>query len=89
MKKKKVTHVAIRYQGMIYSLTRPNRHSDVLKSIVTITGISHIDGQEEGFLDEDGNFLNRQEALINALVNDQVKDITKIRMSMLFSEDLW
>jgi len=44
---------------------------------------------DQGFLDAEGNYLRRGQALIRAIDNDQVIDLSKIRAGMLFSEDLW
>lgn len=85
----KITHVAIRYMGTIYSLPAPNRHHHVIWHIAEVTGADHVDANDQGFLDETGVYLNRKQALVAALVNNQVKDPSKIRMKMLFSEDLW
>jgi hypothetical protein len=89
MSRTKITHVAIRFQGVVYSLPEPNRHHDVIREIVQKTGVSHVDNDEQGFLDEDGRFLNRSQALLRALLTNQIKDPNKIRAKMLFSEDLW
>lgn len=87
----KITHVAIRFQGKIYSLPQPNRHSDVIKKIAEDTDVQYVDSRDEdqGFLDENGYYLNRKQALSRALINNQVKDKDNIRCNMLFSEDLW
>jgi len=87
----KITHVAIRFRGKIYSLPAPNRHHHVIADIVRQTGVNCVDsyGENQGFLDEHGNYLNRHQALINALDNKQVKNVKEIRMNLLFSEDVW
>lgn len=86
-----ITHVAIRFGGKIYSLPKPNRHHDVIRKIVEETGADHVDGSEDdqGFLDESGRYLRRSQALVSALMNDQVKDPDGIRCGKLFSEDVW
>jgi hypothetical protein len=87
----KITHVAIRFEGVVYALPEPNRHHDVIKFIVNTTGATHVDayGDDQGFQDASGTYLTRQQALISALLNNQVKDPSKIRLGMLFSEDIW
>jgi len=87
----RVTHVAIRFQGQVYSLPAPNRHHNVIRHIVEKTGAQYVDARDEdqGFLDESGRYLNRRQALASARYNGQVKDPAKIRCRMLFSEDLW
>lgn len=95
-----ITHVAIRFQGRIWSLPKPYRHHHILRTIIWLskefgeyTGdkIDAVDtyDEDQGFLDEAGTYLNRKQALVNALLNGQVKDENKIRHNMLFSEDLW
>jgi len=87
-----ITHVAIRFNGITYSLPAPNRHYHVLQSMVKEFGEFIYDPEDdscEGFLDENGKFYNREEALAHALEHNQVKDINNIRLKMLFSEDLW
>lgn len=86
----KITHVAIRFNDVIYSLPEPNRHNDVIYMIVRQNpDIDYIDVEEEGFLDAEGHFLNRKQALVSAQLNDQLKDPNNVRLNMLFSEDLW
>lgn len=87
----KITHVAIRFQGVIYSLPAPNRHHHVIRHIVETTGAKSVDSREEdqGFLDESGRYLTRKQALYSARVNNQIKPGTVIRLNQLFSEDVW
>lgn len=89
--RKKITHVAIRFNGVIYSLPAPNRHHNVISHIVETTNALAVDAydEDEGFLDEDGRYLNRKQALVNAMEHDQVKDVNNIRCGQLFSEDVW
>ncbi len=85
----KITHVAIRFQGVVYSLPPPNRHHHVIWEIVARTGVSCVDNNEQGFLDASGRFLNRRQALASARLFGQIKDESQIRLGQLFSEDLW
>lgn len=86
-----ITHVAIRFHGKIYSLPAPNRHHDVIRHIAEETGARFVDahGEDQGFLDDKGQYYNRKQALVHALINNQVKDPNNIRLQMLFSEDVW
>ena len=43
----------------------------------------------QGFITDAGEFLNRSEALIHAIENNQVLDRNEVRGSVLCSEDLW
>jgi hypothetical protein len=91
MERLPITHVAIRFGGKTWSLPKPNRHHHVIRKICEETNASHVDAHDDdqGFLDESGRYLNRRQALVSALVNNQVKDPTQIRLEMLFSEDVW
>lgn len=87
-----ITHVAIRFDRAIYSLPKPNHHSDVIRYIRENTGANYVGcrpGNEQGFLDGLGKFLDRKQALVRALFNGQVKDPLNIRHGILFSEDIW
>jgi hypothetical protein len=87
-----ITHVAIKYKGFVYSLPRPNRHHHVIRMIAEINGVGIKGPDVQGFLDDKGNFLNRQEAYIHA--KECVQVIRKVTPGnydgdSLFSEDLW
>lgn len=86
-----ITHVAIIFkmfgEDKIYSLPRPNRHHNVIWDIVEKTGVRYVSGKQ-GFLDSNGCFLNRQEAMIRAKATGQLLRITGPD-DMLFSEDIW
>jgi hypothetical protein len=87
-----ITHVAIRFQGKVYSLPAPNRHHDVIRLIVeTDPTVKTVNAYEDdqGFLDADGRYLNRRQALYNAQKNNQIKPGTTIKAGRLFSEDVW
>lgn len=91
-KRPPITHVAIRFQGKVWSLPAPNRHHDVIRLIVeTDPTVQTVNAYEDdqGFLDADGLYLNRRQALYNAQVNNQIKPGTTIKAGRLFSEDVW
>lgn len=87
----KLTHVAIRFRGVVYSLPAPNRHHHVIGEIIRLTGVETVDAptDDQGFLDENGTFLNSHQALVSAKLFDQLKPGTVIRAERLFSEDVW
>lgn len=89
MARTKITHVAIRFQGKVYSLPPPNRHHDVIREIVRLTGVDSVDNDEQGFLDETGRFLNRQQAILSARLHNQIREGSRIVAGLLFSENLW
>lgn len=85
---KKIVGVAIMYAGKVYSLPKPNRHHDVIRSIPG--GVKGPDVQ--GFVDEDGVFLNRTDAMKRAVETGQLKrrpGKEHYQGPELFSEDLW
>lgn len=85
---KMITHVAIKYNGKIYSLPKPNRHHHVIRMIPG--GIAGPDIQ--GFLTDKGVFLDRYDAYNYAVLHGQLKrDEGKMSYqgNQLFSEDLW
>lgn len=92
MNRPPITHVAIRFNGKVYSLPKPNRHHDVIRHIVEVNpGLTHVDAYDEdqGFLDESGRYLNRRQALMSAQLNNQLLEGRPILHNELFSENLW
>lgn len=87
----KITHVAIRFQGKVWSLPEPYRHHHIFRVIVMLDpNVHQIDAYEEdqGFLDSNGSYLTRKQAQVNAELNEQIKN-GKIIGGVLTSEDLW
>lgn len=83
-----LTHVAIMFDGRMWSLPRPYRHHDIIRMIVWLNpDVTSVDGRQ-GFLDARGRFLTRQMAAVNAELNNQIKN-GKMIGSVLTSEDLW
>lgn len=83
--------VALRFQGKIYSLPKPNRHHHIVELILKETGVASVDTdlEDEGFLDENKRFYNRKQGLYHARKNNQIKDESKVRCNLLTSEDIW
>lgn len=98
-----LTHVAIKSGGVVYALPAPHRHHHILwilskrrgnegvpdvadEHLLTETPAEGNDSQ--GFLDETGAYLNRQEAYVRAKLTGQIKN-GKIIGGVLTSEDLW
>ena len=84
----KITGVAVMYGGKMYSLPRPNRHHDVIRSIPG--GVKGPDRQ--GFILENGTFLDRRQAMTLAENNGQLRRVTGKEFYQgpeLYSEDLW
>lgn len=87
-----ITHVAIMRGGKVYSLPKPNRHHHILHSGMMDDKVNE-EADVQGFLDDNGKFLNRAEAYVVA------KSIGQLDRSnhppnhydgeLLFSEDVW
>lgn len=83
----RLTHVAIRFQGKLYSLPAPNRHHHVIREIlIQNPDVCTVDNDEQGFLDESGRFLTRAQALVSAALFGQLRREPR---GILTSEDLW
>lgn len=85
----KITGVAIKINGDIYSLPKPARHSDLIRHLCEKTTIKSILGTRaaQGFVDENGEFLDRKSALQRAIAAGQIT--WHVPGVLLFSEDLW
>ena len=83
-----ITHVAIQYKSKLYSLPAPNRHHHIILQIHEETGDMNIFGLQ-GFLDDQGNFLNRKAALAHAVSCKQLLPDRPIWGDDLYSENLW
>lgn len=71
--------------GSIYSLPKPHRHPDIIIDMAS-KGLRY--GGQQGFILDNGEFVNRVEALKIAKAADQVirkDDLT----NQLYTEDLW
>jgi len=87
-----ITHVAIRFNGKIYSLPAPNRHHDVIRLIVQETGAKTVDAREDdqGFLIDGDRYCRRKPALRIATECGQLKpNCLGPKLGKLFSEDVW
>jgi hypothetical protein len=83
-----ITQSAIRLDGRVF-LGR--RHADILhQNAVSRDGviISSIAGGEQGFVTDEGLFLDRELAAKHALGCGQISKL-KYSKNVLFSEDLW
>lgn len=81
--------VAIRYDGHVYSLPRPNRHHHVIRLIASENGVGIQGSDEQGFVTNTGRFVGRVVGLQVALAANQVLDVSNVRAGRLYSEDLW
>jgi len=76
---------AIRYNGIVYT---GKRHNNIIHEMVTKYLIRKptIDN-EQGFVDENGNYLTRKEGARLALKSGQIEKLSW--PPNLYSEDLW
>lgn len=82
-----IVSAAVKHGNAIVSLQPPNRHHHIIRWIAQVaTDGAPING-EQGFLDHEGNFLNRIDSAEHAISCGQITE-TKFG-SKLFSEDLW
>lgn len=91
---KPITHVAIVIANKLYSLPKPLRHGNIYKAITLINGQRSQVGQNlpdiQGFLDGDGVFLNRVDALKRVReIGQYIVNPSDIRGERLYSEDVW
>lgn len=81
---------AIRWNGMVFMLPRPNRHHHILHVMHWLCPDFEAGTEEQGFLTSEGNFVTRQEAMRIARAMGQVKPGQPTpQPNDLFSEDLW
>jgi len=73
---------AIRKEGKIYT---GRRHHNILNDAKPF---GFLRNGEQGFVDNEGNFLTREEAAIKAIECGQIKEL-KYHKAKLFSEDLY
>lgn len=75
------------HDGTIYTVPRPGRHHHVIGIMVEAGRPTPISG-EQGFLTNEGNFVDRIEAKKIAREAGQLLP-TDRNLKILFSEDLW
>lgn len=78
---------------LIFTMPRPARHGDIMATLWLLNQ-GAAGGCEQGFLTDDGTFLDRKEAYIHAIANAQpwradARKTGKYMGDQLFSEDLW
>lgn len=86
----RITHAAIRFKGQTYALPAPARHHDVIRHICSITNEPTVTayGDDQGFVDDQGRYLTREEAFIVAHTSRQTKRRCEVG-AQLYSEDVW
>lgn len=92
-----ITHVATAYEGVVYSMPRPARHSDIWVNLHKIHETVILKNEKRGFLDSNGEWLTREGAFYRAQLTGQIKISSewkenhpgKLKAGILYSEDLW
>lgn len=85
-----ITHVAIMRGERIIQLPKPKRHHHLLEKLIKVYKQSSSIGWIQGFMNSEGNFLDRKEAYIHAIMCGQLKAKDRLSGSkILTSEDLW
>ncbi len=82
----KITGVAIKRPEKLWTLPPPYRHGDII-AIIAARGYQIPVTGEQGFITDDGQFINREDALILVRENGQL--LKEYHPKYLFSEDLW
>lgn len=82
-----ITHVAIKKDGKVYSLPKPNRHHNVIQHMARVLKMPTPITGEQGFVDDKGRFLGREDGRAHALKIGQVEKT--LEPDLLYSEDLW
>lgn len=79
---------AVRHNGVIHTLPPPKRHHDIVHMINARAGSILLALGEQGFIDENTNFIDRITAAKHAQDCGQLKK-PLIAPPRLYSEDLW
>jgi hypothetical protein len=88
MSARSIVAAAIKYDGQVSSLPPPARHHHLILHIAKTTGVDYVGQNEQGFIDSEGQFVDRRSALAIAQQAGQIKAGTPV-LSELYSENLW
>lgn len=82
--------VAIKAQdGTVHSMRRPARHCDVIRKITRL-GLDIMDTVNQGFITNEGQFVDRETAYVIAREASQItRRRPELKMEELYSEDMW
>lgn len=78
---------AIRLGDVIAIVERPGRHHNIIHNLCDAGYPPPVVGQQ-GFINDKGKFLHRNEAMLEAKANNQVLHYTG-GSDTLYSEDMW
>lgn len=84
----KIIASAVKYDDLIFVLPKPARHYQIIHKMHSL-GLPNESKRCQGFILDNGIFVNRKEAMIIAIQNGQVDENRTITKEDLFSEDLW
>ena len=91
-----IVAAAIRFGPLICVVPAPGRHHNILHAIYELTKGERSDAsyvlEKQGFVTDQGVFLDRRQAFLHAVLHDQLKRRTGpgyYNGDELFSEDLW
>lgn len=81
-----IVAAAIEYEGVVYTLPKPMRHHNIIK-YMRDKGLPRKSVRNQGFVTNDGKFVDRLEGAAIALASGQIEELSY--PPNLFSEDLW
>ena len=87
-----ITHVAIKVGDKVYSLPKPNRHGHliiILRKELIRGDVKHFPEHEQGFVNDKGIYLTREEALVEARACEQLLARHYPELKELYSESVW
>lgn len=87
-----IVSAAVLHNGIIHSMPAPNRHHHIVHAMNgerEKEGLLLLAFGEQGFIDANGNFLDREKAAKVAEFWSQIKGGKLISAPKLYSEDLW
>lgn len=84
---RRIVAAAILQDGVVYSVSRPGRHHNVIRMMYE-SGNPQEEGHVQGFVTNEGIFVDRKDAYIIARDAGQILDKT-FPSDTLFSEDVW
>lgn len=82
----KIVAAAIVYEGVVHTLPPPARHADIIK-VIWQKIHKQVTCEIQGFVTDEGKFVNRIEAGKIAIAAGQIKELEV--PPDLYSEDLW
>lgn len=80
-----IVGAALKKQGRVFSVPRPGRHDKAIQEACDILGLDYIGDHQQGFVTNDGRFVDREEA---ARIAYNARQVT-VKLHQLFSEDVW